>query len=38
MSLLNCLHDIYQTPDLKLWLKFEIELLDRNLNNELKVN
>lgn len=37
MSVLNCLGELHQEPDLKLTLKFEVEVLCKALNIELKV-
>lgn len=37
MSVLNCLAELHQEPDLKLTLKFEIEVLLKSLNIEIKV-
>jgi len=38
MSVMNCLGELHQEPDLKLTLKFEVEVLCKALNIELKVN
>lgn len=38
MSVMNCLAELHQEPDLKLTLKFEVEVLCKALNIELKVN
>lgn len=37
MSVMNCLAELHQEPDLKLTLKFEVEVLCKALNIELKV-
>lgn len=37
MSVLNCLAELHQEPGLKLTLKFEVEVLCKALNIDLKV-
>lgn len=37
MSVLNCLAELHQEPDLKLTLKFEVEVLCKTLNINLQV-
>jgi len=38
MSVMNCLAELHAEPDLKLTLKFEVEVLCKALNIELAVN
>jgi len=38
MSVMNCLAELHEEPDLKLTLKFEVEVLCKALNIELKVS
>jgi len=37
MSVINCLAELHQEPDLKLTLKFEVEVLCKALNINIQV-
>lgn len=38
MSVMNCLAELHQEPELKLTLKFEVEVLCKALNIDIQVN